>query len=596
MRLFGRGTKRQPTTAVDPQPRGTREDQQYGTPNYWRAALSVADKARKLHAPFDRWNEIERYYLHRAWTSEELCQNTIYMFGRSLVPALLFRPPLILNTPRRAEFTPYAQVMDALDAWLVDEMEVEEVHKQSALSAYLFNIGVVEVGFDPPEGITGQVDEKTEGLSRMGVFPVELARHDRARRQGMPWLDCVPARQFLIDPLARGVRQARWYAKSMFLPTRVLKRDKTLHKAAVEATHAPPELGGDEFKRVYQDCLSLESYTHFYEIHDAENGTVVWMTETGKFLFDPAPDPMQVDGLPVTALVFNQNPDSLWGTSDAMYIESLMIEGNEAREYERKARKARLPKFIIDSEMLTEEEQEKIFAEDVVGIRVRRLLQNRPLNDGVVTLTSMAETGFIPHQEHLYEDQRRILGFGVNRLGDYAPGRRTAREVLEVKDANELRIVERRYMVAKQISEAFRFTNQLVQKYWNEEMVLRVLGVDGAYYFVAFRPSDVKAELTTRVDVNSLTPPSPERTKAELSQLMQVIANTPGGNARPILQRLLSQYPDLDAAVVMGDKQPRSLGQFNEEQNQMSERPETGARMARNVKPVANVLDSMTKA
>ena len=529
---------------------------------------------RKRYSKIDRWDDIEGYYNHDFSVGDPV-YNMVYMFGRSLIPNLVFRNPTIINTPRFPQHIPFASIMDSIDEWLMTEMEVEDTVRNAVLHAYLYNMGAVETGWDFPDiDAIHEAKNETEKLraafmANMGVLDTaNVGSTDRSRRQNFPWLDSIYPRKLIFEPTTRNLRTCRWYAKSLYVPTRVLAADKGLKN--VKSTHVPIELQDEATKSIFEQIGGLEPYTHFYEVHNAESREMFWMSDAGKFMFDPVNDPMQFDGLPLDALIFNQNPLSIWGTPDSLYIEPQMLEGNETRRQGLRQRRASLLKFIADQDVFDEEEIEKLLTDDVAVLRAKSTIGS--LKDKIVALQPHIQGEFFPYQEKLNEDAQKILGFGNNQMGTFAPGRRTAKEASLVQQNNDIRLVERRHMVGKLISGIFRKTNQAVMRYWQKPMLLRVLGVEGAYHWVQAKPSDVKAELELKVDVDSMLPPSKEKQKEDLLALMQVLAQSQDANLIPIMRKLVSKFPEVNEREVFPQavqNQAESAGQFADGQQQL---------------------------
>lgn len=280
------GTGGVPIMQADQQQAGKLD---FDDPQTWKRKIDVGLKARKTHSSESRWDDIEGYWNH-AFPEGDPVFNLIYMFGRALIPSLMFQSPVISNIPRNAEAIPFASMWDSVDNWLVQEMELEGVMKDAILSAYLYNMAPIETGFDFPDSKNEQIQQIGElGLLSGGETP------DRARRTNFPWFDVVPVRNFVFDPLAKNVRKMSWYAKLLWLPTRVLLEDDTLIKDNVQATHMPTEMTNPETQDIFTEEASLEGYTAVWEVHDAITRRWHWQTVDGKFLFEPADDPLQID-------------------------------------------------------------------------------------------------------------------------------------------------------------------------------------------------------------------------------------------------------------------------------------------------------------
>ena len=550
---------------------------EYNSPDFWKTSLKHSADLRKRYSSIDRWSDIEGYWNHDFPAGDPVF-NLVYMFGRSLIPTLMFKNPTIINTPRFPQHIPFASMMDSMDEWLVQEMELEDIMKKAILYAYLYNMAPVETGFDFPIGAEGDTPEErfqSAFLANMGTINTTgVGKSNRARRQNFPWLDCIYPRKILFEPTTRDMRTCRWYAKSLYQPTRIMREDKMLNTDKVKATHMPPEMCDTDTKDILDSMSGFEEYTHFFEIHNSETQEMLIMQSDGQMLLDPTLDPMQFDGLPIDTLIFNQNPLSIWGTPDSLYIEPQMLEGNELRSLGIKQARASLLKFVINSENMDEEEIEKMFTDDVVALRAKNIPpNNQSLANVIMPMNTPPKLEFEMVQNSKITDAQKILGFGQNQSG-YGTGRKTKGEADIIQYHNQLRTDERRYMVAQTITGIMRKVNQSVIKYWNEPMLLRVLGMEGTIHWVKAKPQDIKAEMNLKVDVESLSPPSKERTKDDILKLIQILANTPDANVQPLLRRLMSKFPDVDASEVFPTApDEESPQQFAEGQQKMLNDP-----------------------
>ena len=546
----------------------------YNSPNYWKTSISHAIQLRDTYSSISRWGDIEDYWNHNFPAGDPVF-NLVYMFGRALIPTLMYKNPVVINTPKYPKNIPMASMMDSVDEWLIQEMELEDVMKKAILYAFLYNMAPIETGFDFPVGVEGDDPEerfKNAFLANMGVLDSGgQGSANRSRRQNFPWLDIIYPRKIIFEPTTRDMRTCRWYAKSIYTPTRLLKKDPMIDQSKLKGTHIPVEMLDDNTRDMYDKIAGIEEYSHFYEIHNQETKEMLIMQGDGQILMDKIPDPMQFDGLPLDTLTFNQNPLSIWGTPDSLYIEPMMLEGNELRSLGIKQARASLLKFIINQENMDDTELEKIFTDDVVCLKAKNIPPNSEgMGNVIMPLSPSAKMEFEIKQNALISDAQRVLGFGTNQMGGFNSGRRTAKEADIVQWNNQMRTDERRWLVAKTITGVMRKVNQAVLKYWQEPILVRVLGVEGAMYWVKMRPQDVKAEMDVKVDVESLAPPSKERTKDDIMQLIQILSQAPDANIQPLLRRLLSKFPEVDAAEIfpVAQNQEVSAAGFTDSQNQ----------------------------
>lgn len=551
-----------------------------GTGPWWLLQLERAKRFRDRYSCRSRWDDIDKYYRHDFGEGAEKKPNfnLVYMLGRALLPTLVYDHPRIINTPRRPEYLPWASFFDSVDNWLVKEMEIAEIMKDAVLTAYLCNVAPLQVGYDFPisanplkkQKRVRSLEEDVDDIMGWGDIKGNV---NRSRRVNFPWIDQMHPGLFLIPYKTKNMRDCRWEAKFIAKPTRWIKEQPGVIKANCIPTHSATEcVKGTELEDLLRETGDLENYTCFWEIHDAEEREWFWMCEDGVFLTLPERDKLQVDGLPSTILSFNKNLKSIWGTPDAIYIEGQMLDGNETRQAGLKQRRVALIKGLIDQNLISEDEMEKLYSDDALPfVRVKNL-GDKKLTEAIALLQPHIQQEFFPYQEKCYEDAQRILGFGANQLGTFAPGRRTKYEAQVVEDTNMIRTSERRSLVANCISDIFRKVNQLVIRHWSAPLVMRVVGVDGAMYWVKGRPEELrnlKAELSTDTDVESMAPASSQRTKDEIMQVLQVLGRMPNANTVPMLRQLLSKFPWADVNEILPQAvqgAAMSMPQFQQQQ------------------------------
>lgn len=557
----------------------------------WLFDIKRGTEARKKLGCEERWDDIDDYYENRNNITKDAVKpyfNLIYMHGRALMPSLVYRAPHIVNVARRPEKAPFAAFMDSIDNLLVEEMEVYNIYKEAALHAFLYNTVAVQTCYDFPDTKTAELEEAVRNISS---FPRVTHTTNRARRVNLPWLDLIHPKKLILPAGAKNARTLPWFAKMLCVPLEALKKMKGLQN--VEATHIPEDLPA---KKALMEYFGLEDgeydeYCVFYEIHDARDQKWAWLNTNGKFMFGPEPDPTQVDGLPVDLITFNPSSRSLWGTPDALYIESQMLEGNECRVMGAKQRRVSLLKLLINEDMLSKEELEKFYSDDAApALRIKNL-GTKTLQESIAILQPHINQEMFTYQKEILNDSKLLLGFGPNQLGTVSTSRTTKYETQVVEDSNAARTNERREILGNSIKTVFQRVNQLIIKNWSFPVVQRVLGVDGAMYWVKGQPSDLAdltMELSTSVNVESMAPVSTERIKGELMQLLQAIGGT-GVNILPIVQQLLAKMPYLDATGIMPQAVqsggPMDIKQFAQQQQQMAGDPATQDKLKANLSP-----------
>lgn len=523
----------------------------------WTTRIQKSLEWRRKFSCETNWPIIDRYYRHDFGDVELYPRfNLIYMMGQTLIPNLVFQSPGILNTAQVPELTFLASVWDSIDNWYIKHSEMRDVAGELVLSSFLHNTTLSQTGydFDTPSDQMRNLEQEMFGDLKGSV--------NRSRGRNCPWVDVIPSARGIVSVGTRTMRNCPWAGKLVSVPTRVLKEMKGLSN--VRGTKIPDEILRHE--RATWDNKDIDKWTHFWEIHDAEKGEWFWLGTHGKFIMKPEPDPLQVKGLPFEVLTFNKSVDSIFGTPDAEYIRSQQIEGDEVRLHNMYQRRFSLPKMIYDTNVIKPEDIEKMLTAQVAPGIPADLGEdpNDDLRKHIHVFTP--PTSYLLHREiakDILNDAQLINGFGPNQLGTFAPGRRTKYEAQVVEGTNNARMSYRRSQVANVIQGHVERANMLIADNWTGEIVERVVGVDGALYWVKGQIDQlqgIKEGLLTEVNVESLAPVSRERRKGEASQILSMLGGMQdaGMNTMPLIKQLLSCYEWLDVTKIL----PQMDGQY----------------------------------
>ena len=250
-------------------------------------------------------------------------------------------------------------------------------------------------------------------------------------------------------------------------------------------------------------------------------------------------------------------------------------------------------KLIADENAFTEEELAKAIEPGTFLLRASKPVAGS-LRDVIVPLDPRPALDMIPLMEKNMDNMNRLMGVGPNQLGQPAGGRTTATEVEQLAARTDLRADERSHLVGNMIGNTFTKVNQIISKNWNDTILIRVIGVDAAQYFVRVKPSDLKTQMETTVDVESMQPRSKNREKREMIDLLQVIAQVPNANVFNLIQKILSNFEWADVQGLLPQAtQPEvfNLEQFEQQQQGLiNQQQQLGQTAQGNIQPLVNAL------
>jgi len=561
---------------------------------YWEDEIRNALKWRQQYSHEERWPLFMEYYNHEYEDPTLPHFNLFHMLGNTLVPSLIFQRPGVLNTPRRPDIGAWAQFYDSVDGYLIDSMDVVDISERSVINSFLKNTSAVSIGYD-----FGTIGDEIEGRANaegiMSVFKGVPGTVNRTRKQKLPWLDLVPSQRFLVAAGTKSMTNCRWFAKLIVVPVRLLKGERSLTN--VKESHMPTEVKRHENKLwdIGVHGGETKGYIAYWEIHDAENKTWCWLSTDGGYIYKPHDDPLQVWGLPVEVLIFNRQADSIWGASDACYIESQMLESNEMRQFGRMQRKIALLKILYDSEAISQEQMDAFLTgAPGFGLPINRSGQDK-LKDVIEIIQPHVQIEYLSAQKDILNDAQLISGHGPNQHGNFAPGRHTKYETQVVEGANTLRLSRRRAKMGEMIEHHLFRANILISRNWTQKEVQQVVGLDGALYWVEANPSqmqNLEDGLTTKVNVESMAPVSRERKKGEAMELIKLLGGftEAGVNPLPLIQQLLSAFEWVDVRQVLPQMENvYSFPDFQAKQKELAEQGGLGTSLERNLGGISSL-------
>ncbi|KKM66857.1 hypothetical protein LCGC14_1477050, partial [marine sediment metagenome] len=141
------------------------------------------------------------------------------------------------------------------------------------------------------------------------------------------------------------------------------------------------------------------------------------------------------------------------------------------------------------------------------------------------------QSGTIPPElfqsfQQIMDIVRMTMGFSRNQFGEFMGGseKPSATEAGIVKQASEIRIDERRDIVADGLLDIMQDTNRLIFEHWGTERVERVIGPYGVPIWVKFTGEMLaKGQYDIKVDPDSSLPETKAQREGKALQLFQLL-------------------------------------------------------------------------
>ena len=489
---------------------------------WWLEQANRGIEFRKKYAKEPKWDTWRSYYRGN-WRDGVLPSNIFFKMIRTIVPRVYFRNPSISLTSTKPGFEGMAlsQILERVDNKLLKQMKVKQQMKKITQDAFLFGTGFGKLGFG------------TEFTPNLGSGIETAAPTDRMNRKveynslvhsNNPWFMRAHPGSIIVPEGLENVEETPWIAQVIRRPADDLQADgRFKHTKDLKGTSI---LGAQS--KAPRSKGSIEM-VDLLEVRDKRTGKVIVipMHEGKEFiLFDE--DELQIGGqLPIYPIVFNDDDEVFWGVPDAAILEPQQLELNEVRTLEMKHRRMMLAKLLTKRGAITPEEAQKLVSEDVEGVVW--------IDDEIASAVREINLGGVPpelynHEEILHRDVRETVGFSRNEFGEYKPGSgdTTATEAQIVKMASEIRVDERRDMLADMLVEVTKGIHQVVFDKWTDDDIVDISGPMGVPIWVKYRGSMLKAgQYEVNIDPDTSIPQTKQAREQKAVQAYGLLKSNP---------------------------------------------------------------------
>lgn len=506
---------------------------------WWMTQIYAGIRFRDKFAHKDHWAQWRDYY-RGEWAAGVLPQNLFFSLLRTIVPRVYFRNPAVSVTPAKPGFDniALAQVLGRVDNKMMKQMNVKREMKKIAQDAFLFGTAFGKLGFGALYTPTPDDFGTSPPVSKKGQTSLE---YRAGMTQNMPWFARIHPGNAIVPAMTEDFETARWFAhwdrrtpEDLMTDPR-FKNTKDINAVSVpEVTHPSYVLDGMPLEMV-----------DIVEIRDKKTQEVMVLAPNQEgdatVLYNGHDDLQYDNNIPIFPVVFNTDDEVFWGVSDSIILEPQQLEINEIKTQIMKRRRAALNRIFAQKGAIDEDEVAKIFGEDSDGV----VFTNKDPNSAI----SKVEVGDIPDsllvaKQQILQDVREGLGFSRNEFGEFKPGSRspTATETMVVKMASELRIDERRDVMADVLVDLMNGMHRIIFKHWTEEQVEQVVGPGGVPVWIKFRGADLSAgNYEVKVDPDSSLPETRQLREERAAQLYTLLKENPLIDPQKLTQYLLTE-------------------------------------------------------
>jgi len=537
----------------------------------WQDAIDLGVLYKKRYGNSDDWETYRRYYRGNfpgySTAGKVLPYNLTYAMARTLIPNIYFRNPYINITPRHKMGSPirldiHAKIVESIDNWLMQEMSMKKEMKTALLDCFFTNRGIWKIGYDSMYGFAaehtmdeiGMEDTTPTQYSRKG----EAVEYNINVKPGMPWVLRIDPDDIIVPFGTRTLDECPWICHRVMRPLEDVKADtKYKNTRDLSGTHLEQIYKDSKRADFYRQMTSICDWVEIFEVRDRKRKEIFAFVYGYGYIREPEEDILQIEGLPYVDIAFNEDCQFYWGASDCAIIEPQQLEVNEARTQAMLHRRVALVKMLVDTGVIDDAEIQKMISENVMPV-VK--VKGNP-NAAVALLQPHIPADLSIWVEQIRSDVRELIGMSRQALGEIPAGRRTAREVDIATLAKEIRLDERRDMLADALTEIVRKVNQIIFERWDDRHVVQVVGYDAARYWVEYTKEAITGEYNVRVDVESMTPTTKAMKKREIVELIGALSRYPRANIDYLMRMLLREFDYIDVMTLLPEAPEAPIGQ-----------------------------------
>ena len=507
---------------------------------HWLDEIKMGIDFQEKYSTYKKWSDWREMYRGN-WSPTVVPVNRIFSYGRALIPRIYFHSPRITVTATKPELVPHAIVVEAVDNWLIRETKLKKVLKSASLQTYLCGNGPIKLGFDSEFGYLPElsVDRDSGTATQIGRKKGNLIEYSTTIKPGMPWAAACRPEDVIVPWGSSDLDNLPWICHRILRPLKDVKEDQKYSNTGKLQGSRIADLRKKNDSIVYKD-KDLK-YCELFEIRDVKSGKIIVLCEQQILLEED--DALQIEGLPYEQVVFNEDPEYFWAIPDAQILEPQQLELNEVRTQASKHRRIALLKFLYQKGSITEEQMNAFLSGNVgpaVGIDAEILQQ------AIITITPHIPPDLAGEAMMVLRDMQISMGFNENASGSFKQGTPpTATEAQNVGESFDLRIDERKDILADVMTNIIRKWNQMIFSFWDGERVAQIAGPQGQMFWVRFTGEELQGEYNYKIDPESGFPVTSQLRKQFADGLMKQYGGDQLIDQMRLRKLHLQQYEDI---------------------------------------------------
>lgn len=530
----------------------------------WNTAIDDALEYRKKYGREAFWAQSEAFfYQAHSMQDKNLGPNLVFSTGDSLLSSLCVPNPFYLTKPSRMDLLDASPVLESVLNSFMYALELKRPVELACLNGYLMGRGILKLGYDSEFGYSPENDL---GQSAGTILGMSLSQFDKRGRRieyntliepGMPWVENVDPRDFLVPWGTKTLRSAPWAAHRIVRHIDDVKADPKYEnkkdlvptlsmadwvKSYTTVMKAYRSGRVSEWKK--KDSSDKVEFVEIWEIHDVRTGRVLALAPGhNKFLRNEI-DYLQEDGLPFVSIGFVPSSRTFWTTPDAVYLQASQEEAIDIATVQRKQRRLGLLRFLVEEGSMEKDEEQKFFSGEI-GV-FAKYKQGTTNQQPVIPVSPPNNNQQLQlDMDAMRRDARETVGFSRNQMGEYeGTGRRTATEAGIVNQKGESRLDRRQDALAECYCDLGRKLSKIVFKFWKTPRLVEIVGQDGAAQWTAFTGSQLRGEYQYRVGFSAEPIESKETRIQRAMTLYQTLAADPTIDPLALRRMLVRAFND----------------------------------------------------
>ena len=548
--------------------------------SWWMQQWHQGEEDRRAKIKQDAWATYMQYYRNE-YAAGIYPKNMLFVMARTMVPRIYYRNPKISIVPRMPgpQQQAFSKILERVDNILVDAMNLKVEMKRMVNASFFQSMGVMKLLFGAefaPTPIAGLTETPVSKLGMRPEYRPSIVRN-------MPYVKNIPTQDFVM---AEGIQE---FEDSFFYAHRIVRywddlendeRFPEFKKYAKKKTGVTSM--GDKDPLGTQD--KSRRMVELYEFRDRRTRKVILlapdvMPEGKPLLFSD--DELQTPySSPFYIFTPNIDVEHPYGVSDADILICAQEQLNDIKTKIHQHARVSIVKWMSEKNAITVDEAEKLLNENVgTVVQVANARGLTPIESHHIP------AALLKQEQSIMEDIRELVGFSRNSMAQFQAKSHgpTATEVSAVNNASDLRIDERRDMIADNIVTMFKDIHKVIFRHWTEPQVVKILGENGLPLWVEFTGRMLEeGSYDVLIEPDSAVPETREVRESRASRLYQELVSNPHIDGQKLTRYRLHETPGVAMDDLMKNEEVApggnvvSMDQYVAQQGQSGKQQQVG--------------------